>query len=600
MGRFSSLFLVTAVLLTAATAAAADTEGINLYKGWRLAEFRVEGLDRSLSDRLVSGLALPSRIKRVGINRPLLYPAVVEEDLRRTLLFLARNGFPRAEARARAEKTGGARNVRIVFSIDPGPPVLVSTFAVEGFPPPLELAVRRRAPLRAGERFTEEKVVEAARVAEETLRDSGYARGAVEHMVERDGEESVRVLIRADPGNVCFFGDFHVEGAAEDLVPLVRKTVSLPRGERYSPDRVRRSGSAVRMLGLFRRIRMETVDGNADTLHLLADLAERRSRTVDLDIAYWTDDLLRGSVRWEHRNLLRRGRGGAVEVSASRYRQNAATSLWWPALFRPRLRGSLSLSAAREWEESYDLTNLSFRLGALHRASERVVLSGDLSFSRVDVNDKTGERDAFIEEGGLLGALHVEWRRDGRDDRIDPRGGTVAFAAWEWSPPGPWTASPFLSTEVSLAGFLPLFARSTLAGRATLGVARPLGDSPDLLPNKRFYSGGANRMRGFRRRKLGPLDEDGAPIGGEAKAEFSLEGRFPLFWRLRGALFADAGAVWSDRGSIDWRDLETAFGPGLMVKTPIGPIRADLGYRAGDRIADQPRWVFHFSIGNPF
>ena len=107
-------------------------------------------------------------------------------------------------------------------------------------------------------------------------------------------------------------------------------------------------------------------------------------------------------------------------------------------------------------------------------------------------------------------------------------------------------------------------------------------------------------MRGFRRRKLGPLDADGAPLGGEAKAEFSLEGRFPLFWRFRGALFADAGAVWSDRGSIDWGDMETAVGPGLMVRTPVGPLRADLGYRLGDRVPDQPRWVFHFSIGNPY
>ena len=170
----------------------------------------------------------------------------------------------------------------------------------------------------------------------------------------------------------------------------------------------------------------------------------------------------------------------------------------------------------------------------------------------------------------------------------------------EWSPPGPWTESPFVSAEASLAGYLPLFARSVLAGRAAAGVARPLGDSPDLLPNKRFYSGGANRMRGFRRRKLGPLDEEGAPLGGEAKTEFSLEGRFPLFWRFRGALFFDAGAVWSDREAVRPEDLRTAAGPGLMVRTPVGPIRADLGYRITDRAVDQPRWVFHLSIGNPY
>ncbi|MBN1825411.1 MAG: BamA/TamA family outer membrane protein [Candidatus Eisenbacteria bacterium] len=588
-----------AVLAPASPSVAASRE-IEGYKGWNVAEFRIEGVDRDLAARLQRGLSVPSRIKRFRVNRPLLYPSIVEEDLRRTRLFLARNGYPYARVGARAEIVGGYRNVRVVLTVDPGPAARVAAFDLEGFPAPLDPIIRERSPIRAGDVFTEDALSEATHTARETLKENGYADAVLESSVEREGDGSVRVLFRADPGPVFHLGGVRVEGASEDLVPLVRKTITVPRGVLYSPERIREAGDAIRILQLFRRIRVETAPADGDTLDLVAALAERRHRTVSVDIGYWTDDLLRGSARWEHRNLLRRGRGGAIGVSASRYRQNAGGSLWWPALFLPRLRGDLSLSATREWEESYDLLSLSFRVGGTHRPSLRSTLSAGVSLSRVDVNVTTDAPDAFVEEGGILGAFRLEGKRDGGNDRLDPTAGTVAFFALEWSPPGPWTDSPYASAEASLAGYHAAPVGAVLAARAGIGIARPLGDSPDLLPNKRFYSGGANTMRGFRRRKLGPLDDEGAPLGGEAKAEFSVEARFPLFWRFRGAFFADAGQVWSRRDEIDWRDMEAAIGPGMMVRTPVGPIRADVGFRLTDKEKDQPGWVFHLSIGNPY
>ena len=73
--------------------------------------------------------------------------------------------------------------------------------------------------------------------------------------------------------------------------------------------------------------------------------------------------------------------------------------------------------------------------------------------------------------------------------------------------------------------------------------------------------------------------------------------RTPLFWRLSGVLFADAGNTFTDAQAIRLNDLGVGLGFGLRIKTPLAPIRIDLGFpRSFDKTG--VRW--HFSIGQMF
>jgi outer membrane translocation and assembly module TamA len=139
-----------------------------------------------------------------------------------------------------------------------------------------------------------------------------------------------------------------------------------------------------------------------------------------------------------------------------------------------------------------------------------------------------------------------------------------------------------------------------LATRLRAGYALPQSRAVDLLPHKRFYAGGVNPMRGYERRRLGPLDEEGKPVGGIAKLESSVELRFPIVWRFFGALFVDTGEVWSRRVTIRPFDQQLAGGAGLMIRTPFGPIRTDLGFPITEPPASEPEMVWHFSVGQLF
>ena len=78
-----------------------------------------------------------------------------------------------------------------------------------------------------------------------------------------------------------------------------------------------------------------------------------------------------------------------------------------------------------------------------------------------------------------------------------------------------------------------------------------------------------------------------------------VEFRFPLFWKLNGAIFADAGQVWRTRDDFTLDNIEIAVGPAIRIMTPVGPLRFDLGYRLTDYEPSQPEYAFHFAIGYP-
>ena len=121
-----------------------------------------------------------------------------------------------------------------------------------------------------------------------------------------------------------------------------------------------------------------------------------------------------------------------------------------------------------------------------------------------------------------------------------------------------------------------------------------------MPPDRLFYAGGALSMRGFKRRELGPRDANGTPIGGRVLLEASTELRVPVWWKFVFAGFVDAAQAWEDVESMRVDNIEIAAGPGVGINTPIGPIRADIGFRLTNYDSTQPGWVFHLYIGNPY
>ena len=121
-----------------------------------------------------------------------------------------------------------------------------------------------------------------------------------------------------------------------------------------------------------------------------------------------------------------------------------------------------------------------------------------------------------------------------------------------------------------------VYGENQIATRFMLGAGIPYGNSNDMPFEKSFYAGGANGMRGWQFRELGPgtfsnPDDLNIERIGDIQLEFNLEYRFPIHSFIKGAIFTDIGNIWT------MRENETFTGGQFKFNTFYKQLAADAG-----------------------
>lgn len=190
--------------------------------------------------------------------------------------------------------------------------------------------------------------------------------------------------------------------------------------------------------------------------------------------------------------------------------------------------------------------------------------------------------------------------------------------------------SQFVKGQTQLVWGRRLGGDNWLVSRVAVGAAHAYGNSTQVPYSEQFYVGGANSIRAFTVRSIGPgsykappgQPEDYFDRTGTFKFEANVEYRFPIFGPLHGALFVDTGNVWllkddpmrpggTLRGKTFFRDLALGTGVGLRFDISMLVIRGDLGigihapYDTGksgyyNMKSFGNSLAFHLAIGYPF
>jgi outer membrane protein assembly factor BamA len=185
----------------------------------------------------------------------------------------------------------------------------------------------------------------------------------------------------------------------------------------------------------------------------------------------------------------------------------------------------------------------------------------------------------------------------------------------------------YVKGEVEFRYFNYLDDKSSIIYRLFCGVAYPYGNSITIPYEKQYFSGGANGIRAWQVRNLGPGSYRGFTsrypnTTADIKLEANLEYRFKLFWVLEGALFVDAGNIWSitpederEGAEFAWnkfyKEIAVGTGLGLRMDFSFFIFRFDLGLQARDPAEPEgSRWVLlnlpmrtpqiNIAIGYPF
>ena len=203
-----------------------------------------------------------------------------------------------------------------------------------------------------------------------------------------------------------------------------------------------------------------------------------------------------------------------------------------------------------------------------------------------------------------------------------------AGAGMIWNTP----FSQFVRAEVTL-GRTWIFGKKdgqSIATRLVAGAGYAYGNSSALPFEKHFYCGGANSLRGWQARTVGPglsaMDRTFVIPNqtGDMRLEANIEYRFSIFWKFAGAIFADAGNVWTLQDGNSKEDMLARFrwntfgdsiaanwGAGLRLDFGFLLLRLDLGLKVHDPSREN-KWVrpeqwlkndgyaLHFGVGYPF
>ena len=191
--------------------------------------------------------------------------------------------------------------------------------------------------------------------------------------------------------------------------------------------------------------------------------------------------------------------------------------------------------------------------------------------------------------------------------------------------------SQYAKLDLDFAKSFLIDERNSLALHAFFGIALPYGNSSIIPYEKRYFSGGANSVRGWGVRELGPGSYEGHDGNidfinqtGNLKLDFSVEYRTFLFWKLHGAAFIDAGNIWNTRDYADqpgglfrfntfYKQIAVSYGLGIRLNLDYFILRLDCGMKAiNPAVSSGPGhypivhpdfnrdFALHFAVGLPF
>lgn len=637
---------------------------------FRESELRAAIVTRPTECRLLAPLA-PVCWMGIAVNRHYLDDRVLAFDVDRLLIFYSQRGYRNATVRARVESVGPAGDAsappasangpraRVIFEIDAGSPVRVSRITYNGLEG-LDPSIVEGVALRVGGRLDQLDFEATRDTLRSRLRNRGYPNAEVLGSFAIAAETPLLAEVTWDvlPGALARFGEIEVVGTQAISPTVVRRMLTFAPGDLYRSAELIRSQRNLFGLEVFRHAAVVARLGDpTDTIiPVRVEVSEGDLHRMRIGSGLSTAECLNAEGRWTGRNLL--GAARRLEVSGRVANILAGPLARFPCIDSGngdygKLTGWVAVDFTQPWlfspsntfragvyAERRSLPNIFVRtaMGA-YVSLTHAFRQGSVTFGYQPELTRLDAADLILcvsfvvcevadiqvlQSAHRLAPLTVSAVRDRSNSVFAPTAGDVVRLEAEY-------ASRFSGSEFS---YLRVIGDATvyravgpgvvLAGRLRAGVANaisdPAGTGLGVHPQKRFFAGGPNSVRGFPQSRLGPkvltvdaarillapapdgagcteaevndgtcdasalpLDAFGTPrpVGGAALLEGNLELRFPfLVNNLSGAAFVDFGQVWREAGDLDVADLAWTPGLGLRYFSPIGPLRVDVGYNA--------------------
>ncbi len=430
------------------------------------------------------------------------------------------------------------------------------------------------------------------------------------------GNGKVDVSYKIEEGDLYFVEKVIVRGNTKTKDIVIRRELRIRPGEKFDGTKIEKSKQRLQNLDYFEDITYDTEPASASNRKDLV-FRVKEKRTGELSFGGGISSVDRfvgfGEVSQKNFDLFNwpRFTGGGQSLSLSArigsISRNYDLSFVEPYLFNKPITFSTNLYNTQRFKENVDFDETRRGVGTTISKSFRDVFRYGTGYTLENVKIDDLSDDAPPTVTRVSGGNWIsKWRAlilsyDTRDNYANPTKGTTLSFNGDLAGGFIGGEHDYYMLQFGAAKYWTLFKKHLLEAHLKLGTSDAIGDSDEVPVFDRFYAGGLGTVRGFNYRRVGPK-EAGDAVGGESITLGSLEYTVPVpkLEAFKASAFIDAGSVDEDSYRVGFGDFSISIGPGLKIKTPLGPVAFYYGFPIANRDTKNKNGRFEFSLSRGF
>ncbi len=539
--------------------------------------------------------------------------AQLQQDLDSIREWYQNHGFIDVEIKdvRRERNTKGTLTITIVIA--EGPQYHVGKVTVSGEKVAKEESIRALLKMKEGSVYSPKQLHDDAKAVADAYGSGGYVDLVITPESTPAGPALVDVHYKIEEGERSFVNRVTIAGNTRTKDKVIRREVLVAPGDVFNTVRADLTKKRLENLGYFSKVETypeETdVPGRKDLTILVQ---EKRTGSFSFGAGFSTIDQLVGFAELTQGNFdlfnwptfTGGGQKFRLRVQYGTQRKDFLLNVTEPYFLDRRLSlsGQLFYTEADYLSVEYNQRNYGFTIDLRKPITSFIYVSLGYQLQDIDIFDVSSGASAFIksQEGSFTESKIISSVVfDRRDNALLTRTGQRITLA-------PFVAGGFLGGNTQIYGwdlegsqYFRLKWDTILLINGEIATVDNWGNGSGVPIFERLYLGGANNLRGFPYREVGPQDVTGEPIGGLSMARATVEWTFPIIEKARGAIFYDTGFVNSDAWSFGFKHIASDVGVGIRLNLPIGPLRLDYGYPL-QRDGYNGGGHFNFSVGYKF
>jgi len=538
--------------------------------------------------------------------------AQLQQDMDSLREWYQNHGFIDVEMKDVRRERNAKGKLTITIVIAEGPQYHVRNLTISGEKVAKEEALLVLLKMKAGSVYSPKELHDDAKAVADAYGSSGYVDLVITPESTPAGPGLVDVHYKIEEGERSYLNRVDIEGNTRTKDKVIRREVLVAPGDVFNTVRVDTTKKRLENLGYFSKVETYPEDtGVPGRKDLTILVQEKRTGSLSLGGGFSTVEQIVGTAELTQGNFdlfnwpsfTGGGQKFRLRLSYGSVSKNFLLNVVEPYFLDRRLSlsGSLFYSEADYLSVDYNQRNYGFSFEFRKPLTSFMYASLAYQLQNVDIYNvsSTAPPDIQLQQGTFTESkIYGSLVFDRRDNPLLTRAGQrITYS--------PYIAGGFLGGDTQIYGwdvegsqYFPLKWDTILLFNGEIATVDTWGNGAFVPLFERLYLGGANNLRGFPFREVGP-QQNGEPIGGQSMARLTVEWTFPIIEKARGALFYDSGFVNADPWKFDFSHLASDIGAGIRINLPIGPMRLDYGYPI-ERAGYHGGGHFNFSVGYQF